>query len=72
MVVSLGGICCNIRKFVGKQLRSTSYRVKQVAYYKVNQDQALYYQPTYTDPVDEESPCVIESEPPRVALPVVT
>jgi hypothetical protein len=72
LVVSLDGIWCSIRKFVGKQLRSTSYRVKQVECYKVNQYQALDYQPTYTDPVDEESPYVIESEPPRVTLPVIT
>ena len=35
LVVSVDGQFCNIRKFVGSQLRSTSYRVKMSECYKV-------------------------------------
>ena len=58
--------------FVSLSACSTYYRVKQSECYKVSQDQALTYQPTYTDdPVDDESPYVCESEPLRVTLPVI-
>ena len=38
LVVSIDGAWCHIRKFVGSQLRSTSYRVKKSECYKVPTD----------------------------------
>ena len=35
LVVSIDGTWCNIQKFIGNQLRSTSYRVKRTECYKV-------------------------------------
>ena len=35
LVISAEGVWCNIRKFVGNQLRSTSYHVKRSECYKV-------------------------------------
>ena len=35
LVVSVDGLWCNIRKFTGSQLRSTSYRVKLTECYRV-------------------------------------
>ena len=35
LVISVKGVWCNVRKFVGNQLRSTSYRVKRSECYKV-------------------------------------
>ena len=41
IVVSLDGIWCNIRKFTGSQLRSSSYKVKLSECFKVAQDSNL-------------------------------
>ena len=66
LVVSVDGIWCSIRKFVGIQLRSTSYRVKLSECYKIKQDSSLAYQPEYEDnpsddnPLDTSSPIVPE------------
>ncbi|KAK3746301.1 hypothetical protein QZH41_004542 [Actinostola sp. cb2023] len=69
LVVSVDGKFCNVRKFVGSQLRSTSYRVKTSDCYKVPTE--LLDIPRHPRPVryddssaDEEEPLTVNQSPP--------
>ncbi|KAK3742099.1 hypothetical protein QZH41_007659 [Actinostola sp. cb2023] len=69
LIVSVDGKFCNVRKFVGSQLRSTSYRVKTSDCYKVPTE--LLDIPRHPRPVryddssaDEEEPLTFNQSPP--------
>jgi hypothetical protein len=67
LVVSVDGTWCNIRKFVGNQLRNTSYRVKRSECYKVpshiTSHQGVYQQQDTSS--DEEEEAKIVPKPPK-------
>ena len=73
LVVSVDGHFCNIRKFVGAQLRSASYRVRKSDCFKVPPDLAdpshRHQDPTDSDDSSEdELPC---EQPKPPAPPVI-
>ena len=74
IVVSVEGEWCNIRKFIGAQLRRMSYRVKLSQCYRVNADipsDAILYPSRYDDPASDTDQDIISSSSPLSALPPV-
>ena len=73
LVVEVSGSFCNIRKFVGSQLRSTSYRVKTSDCYRVPSE-VTGFQPSAansdTDSSSDEAPAV-QPKPSPPAPPVI-
>ena len=51
LVVTIEGMWCNVRKFIGNQLRATSYRVKKHDCYKVTPD---YHTEVVRPSIDDE------------------
>ena len=73
LVVEVSGSFCNIRKFVGSQLRSTSYRVKTTDCYRVPSEVTGFQSPAAnsdTDSSSDEAPSV-QPEPSPPAPPVI-
>lgn len=68
LVVSVEGIWCNVRKFVGSQLRSSSYRIKTSECFKVPSSipSTYRYRPRSTqyDSSDDEGDSLPEPTPP--------
>ena len=74
LVVEVTGSFCNIRKFVGSQLRSSSYRVKTSDCYRVPAEVADYRPSKINDEADSSSDKVpsaqpVCSPPPPPAIP---
>ena len=74
LVVEVTGSFCNIRKFVGSQLRSTSYRVKTSDCYRVPSEVADYRPSAINDEADsssDEAPSAqpVCSPPPPPVIP---
>ena len=67
LVVEVTGPFCNIRKFVGSQLRSTSYRVKTSDCYRVPSEVADYRPSAINDDADSSSDEAPPAQP--VCLP---
>ena len=65
LVVEVTGSFCNIRKFVGSQLRSTSYRVKTSDCYRVPSEVADYRPSAINDDADSSS----DEAPPAQPVP---
>ena len=65
LVVEVTSSFCNIRKFVGSQLRSTSYRVKTPDCYRVPSEVADYRQSAINDDADSSS----DEAPPAKPVP---
>ena len=70
LVVSVEGKWCNIRKFIGQQLRSTSYRVRRLDCFKVPYQPTVQrqYRPSDTDNElsdDEAGPGEQPCQPPE-------
>ena len=74
LVTSVDGAFCNVRKFIGSQLRSTSYRIKKSECYHVPGDLSethspqrpddssgdeSYFLPQTTPPTPPEIPCAV-------------
>ena len=81
LVVSVDGLWCNVRKFTGSQLRSTSYRVKLSECYRVpDQTETTsnlsrhYSSDPYLEDIDEEpfTSGYIDEEPAHVPTPQST
>ena len=71
LVTSVDGIWCNIQKFIGSQLRSMSYRVKQSECYKVPSHPASsHYFPMRHQESDDEV-CQEPSPPAPPIIPTV-
>ena len=69
-MVSKDGAFCNIRKFVGSQLRSTSYRARQADCYKVPLEySAVSPSLPPSSRCDEEDLSGAEEEPSRPSIP---
>ena len=79
LVVSVDGLWCNVRKFVGSQLRSTSYRIKLSECYRVpvladpssklpRHHSAVPY-PNGLDAEEELAPTPASQSPPTVSSP---
>ena len=78
LVVSVDGLWCNVRKFTGSQLRSTSYRVKLSECYRVpdltettSNLSRRYSSDPYLEDIDEE-PGYVDEEPAHVPTPQST
>ena len=81
LVVSVDGLWCNVRKFTGSQLRSTSYRVKLSECYRVpdltettSNLSRRYSSDSYLEDIDEE-PLMsgyVDEEPANVPTPQST
>ena len=65
LVTNVEGTFCNVRKFVGYQLRSTSYRIKKSECYHVPGDLSAAHSPQRPDDSsgDEEDP-IPQTTPP--------
>ena len=81
LVVSIDGQWCNVRKFTGSQLRSTSYRVKLSECYRIpDQTESTsnlsrhYSSNRYLEDIDEEplTSGYIDEEPAHVPTPQST
>ena len=81
LVVSVDGLWCNVRKFTGSQLRSTSYRIKLSECYRVpDQTETTsnlsrhYSSDPYLEDIDEEpfTSGYIDEEPAHVPTPQST
>lgn len=78
-VVPVDGSWCNVRKFAGTQLRSTSYRIKLSECYRVPDQMEPVPHPTrrycpdvHQDIVNEESTIPSSSPHPRPVIPPLT
>ena len=78
LVVSVDGLWCNVRKFTGSQLLSTSYRVKLSECYHVSDLtettsnlSCRYSSDSYLEGIDEE-PGYVDEEPAHVPTPQST
>lgn len=67
LVVEISGSFYNVRKFVGSQLRSTSYRMKKAEFYRVASEVTHFHPPAFQDNAgsssDETSPTKLVSPP---------
>ena len=65
LVTNVEGAFCNVRKFIGSQLRSTSYRIKKSECYQVPGDLSAAHSPQRPDDSsgDEEDP-IPQTTPP--------
>lgn len=72
LVVEITGSFCNVRKFVGSQLRSTSYRMKKAEFYRVASEVTHFHPPAFQDNAgsssDETSPTKLVSPPMPIPL----
>ena len=73
LVVEVSGSFCNIRKFVGSQLRSTSYRVKTTDCYRVPSEVTGFQSPAANSDTDSSSDeaTSVQPEPSPPAPPVI-
>ena len=72
LVVEVTGPFCNVRKFVGSQLRSTSYRVKMSECYRVPSEVVNFRPPTSNGDADsssDETPPTRPVPPPPPVIP---
>jgi len=75
LVVSIDGSWCNIRKFTGYQLRSTSYRIKLSECYRVpgqikpTPNLSRRYTPDADENIDEEPAVSSVPQSPRYVVP---
>ena len=74
LVVEIDGAFCNVRKFAGSQLRSTSYRVKTSECYRVPSEVADFRPSAFNDDADssaDEAPPArpAPSPPPPPVIP---
>ena len=73
LVVEVSGSFCKIRKFVGSQLRSTSYRVKTTDCYRVPSEVTGFQSPAANSDTDSSSDeaTSVQPEPSPPAPPVI-
>ena len=73
LVVEVSGSFCNIRKFVGSQLRRTSYRVKTTDCYRVPSEVTVFQSPAANSDTDSSSDeaTSVQPEPSPPAPPVI-
>ena len=78
LVVSVDGLWCNVGKFTGSQLRSTTHRVKLSECYRVpdlvettSNLSRCYSSNSYLEDIDEE-PGYVDEEPAHVPTPQST
>ncbi|KAK2548508.1 hypothetical protein P5673_031291 [Acropora cervicornis] len=71
LVTNVEGSFCNVRKFIGSQLRSTSYRIKKSGCYHVPGDLSAIHSPHRPDDSsgDEEDPNPQTTPPAPPAIP---
>ena len=71
LVTNVEGSFCNVRKFIGSQLRSTSYRIKKSGCYHVPGDLSAIHSPHRPDDSsgDEEDPNPQTIPPAPPAIP---
>ena len=75
LVVSIDGSWCNVRKFAGSQLRSTSYRIKLSECYRVpsqiepTPNLSRRYSPDADENIDEEPAVSSVPQSPRYVVP---
>jgi len=78
LVTAVEGAWCNIRKFVGSQLRNTSYRVKRSECFKVPSQFERSLPSTHVNPDSEDEPDVAPfvspgpPDPPLIPLELST
>jgi len=75
LVVSIDGSWCNVRKFAGSQLRSTSYRIKLSECYRIpcqiepTPNLSRRYSPDADENIDEEPAVPSVPQSPRYVVP---